>query len=72
MQPLIHKLKDRNFLIAGRYQMPVYRGSVPQELLTKSLKSTGFRNDGEKPRTIYKELIKSGTIQPLANLQIVT
>ena len=62
MQPLIHKLKDRNFLIAGRYQMPVYRGSVPQDLLTKSLKSTGHRNDGEKPRTVFKELLKSGAI----------
>jgi len=29
LQPLIHKLKDRNFLIGGRYQMPVYQGSVP-------------------------------------------
>ena len=33
IQPLIHRLKDRDYLIGGRYQMPVYEGSVPTELL---------------------------------------
>ena len=29
IQPLIHNLQLRNYLIGGRYQMPVYRGSIP-------------------------------------------
>ena len=32
VQPLIHCLKKNNYLIGGRYQMPVYRGSVPRQL----------------------------------------
>lgn len=32
VQPLIHRLKSRDFLIGGRYQMPVYRGKVPEEI----------------------------------------
>ena len=63
MQPLIHKLKDRNFLIGGRYQMPVYQGSVPQELLTRGAKSiNSMRKDGERPRAIFKDLLKAGAI----------
>ena len=33
MQPLIHILKNRAYLIGGRYQMPVYKGKIPNELL---------------------------------------
>ena len=29
LQPLIHMLKNNSYLIGGRYQMPVYRGSLP-------------------------------------------
>ena len=29
VQPLIHKLKNNDYLIGGRYQMPVYQGAVP-------------------------------------------
>ena len=32
VQPLIHNLKGRNYLIGGRYQIPVYKGAVPSEL----------------------------------------
>ena len=28
IQPLIHVLKNRQYLIGGRYQMPVYRGNT--------------------------------------------
>jgi hypothetical protein len=33
IQPLTHRLKQRSYLIGGRYQMPVYRGSLPSEFL---------------------------------------
>ena len=33
IQPLIHNLKNHNYLIGGRYQMPVYRGGVPPEMM---------------------------------------
>ena len=32
MQPLMHTLKNREYLIGGRYQLPVMRGSVPDVL----------------------------------------
>lgn len=32
IQPLVHTLKLREYLIGGRYQMPVYQGSVPEDL----------------------------------------
>ena len=32
IQPLIHRLSNKDFLIGGRYQMPVYRGHLPSEL----------------------------------------
>ena len=38
IQPLIHHLKDKSHIIGGRYQMPVYRGSLPRELLKALLK----------------------------------
>ena len=46
IQPLIHRLKDRNHLIAGRYQMPVYGGSLPPAFLDSEQTSL------KKPRQI--------------------
>jgi len=32
VQPLIHTLRKRDYLIAGRYQLPVMQGSIPDAL----------------------------------------
>ena len=53
--------------------MPVYRGSIPQELLDKGMNSS-FKPglEKEKPRNTFKKLISSGVIEPLSMMQIVT
>lgn len=71
MQPLIHRLKDRDYLITGRYQMPVYKGSVPQELLNRALQVSG-RQEALKPRNILKYMAQAGQVELLSTLQVVT
>ena len=61
IQPLIHRLKDRNFIIAGRYQMPIYAGSVPPAFVTQE-------HSNKRPRTILKQLIDGGSVQPLGTM----
>ena len=60
IQPLVHCLKSRDYLIGGRYQMPVYRGSLPKEML-KAKKMTNPTPE-EKPRLIFKKLVESGRL----------
>ena len=64
IQPLIHRLKDRNLIIAGRYQMPIYGGSFPTVFLNAS--------PVHKPRTILKRLVEDGKVETLGNMQVVT
>lgn len=61
IQPLMHKLKERSYLIGGRYQMPVYQGSIPEEILQTV--RAGRNKNVEKPRLIFKKLVDSGAIQ---------
>lgn len=56
VQPLIHTLKGRNFLIGGRYQMPVYRGSIPLAL-TRAQKLTNLPAQ-DQPRAVFKKLLE--------------
>jgi len=70
IQPLTHRLKQRSYLIGGRYQMPVYRGSLPKELLQPQ-KISG-RADEQNPKLIFKKLVELGKIERLSNMQIVT
>lgn len=37
IQPLIHVMKERQFLICGRYYLPLYRGFPPKELFDAKL-----------------------------------
>ena len=71
VQPLIHTLKQRSYVIGGRYQMPVYKGSVPEQLLRGVNQAPGTANK-ERPRTIFKSLVDSGQVEPLDKMQIVT
>ena len=77
IQPLIHTLKQKDYLIGGRYQLPVYKGSLPAELLPDGKLDNHDVYYGEnaaqkKPRTIFKNLIESGKIQQIENMQIVS
>lgn len=56
LQPLIHKLKNNDYLIGGRYQMPVYRGSLPKSML--NAKQMQNPTEEQKPRAIFKRLIE--------------
>lgn len=69
MQPLIHNLKGHHYLIGGRYQMPVYRGSLPKELL-KSLETKGGKAV-QKPRLVFKKLVESGQVEQIETMQLV-
>ena len=51
--------------------MPVYKGSLPKELL-KAQKMPGALRPEERPRFIVKQLLESGEIEPLEKMQIVT
>ena len=64
IQPLIHRLKEKNYLIGGRYQMQVYRGSMPKALIITSQQST--RRPEDTPRHVFKQLVSSNSIKPLA------
>ena len=60
VQPLIHMLKNRQYLIGGRYQIPVYRGSLPQELLeARKMQNVGREH---QPRYIVKKLVEKARI----------
>ena len=69
IQPLIHKLKDRAYLIGGKYQMPVFRGSLPAEFL-KAMKFP--IQEDVKPRILLKKLYDTGKITQIDKLQIVS
>ena len=62
LQPLIHVLGKRQFLICGQYCLPIFRGVVPLEL---------ERGINVKPRAHFLKMIKAGQINPLSRLQLV-
>ena len=70
IQPLIHTLKKTDYLIGGRYQMPVYRGKLPQEMLQAQNMQNTIENN--KPRYIFKKLVELGRIEQLGKMQIVS
>ena len=37
IQPLIHIMKERQFLICGKYYLPLYKGFPPKELFDTKL-----------------------------------
>ena len=69
VQPLIHKLKNKDFLIGGRYQMPVFKGPIPAELRALAAQTT--TSQVKKPREIMKQLVSSGKVEKLQKMQIV-
>ena len=69
-QPLIHTLKKNNYLIGGRYQMPVYRGSLPRQLMAAN-KLQNLKQE-EKPRVIFKKLLDSGRLEQMGDMQLVS
>ena len=70
IQPLMHTLKNRDYLIGGRYQMPVMRGSVPDAL--RRVNKMINLPPKEQPRNIFKAMLENGSIRPLGNMQIVS
>ena len=66
IQPLIHTLKKTDYLIGGRYQMPVYRGKLPQEMLQAQNMQNTIENN--KPRYIFKKLVELGRIEQLGKM----
>ena len=69
VQPLLHNLKGRNYLIGGRYQVPVYKGSVPKEMRLHKLQNL---KQAEQPRTIFKKFVESGKVHQHDTMQIVS
>lgn len=69
VQPLIHTLKDHAYLIGGKYQMPVFHGSMPKEILA-SMKFPV--PDDAKPRKALKNLFDARKITQLGNMQLVS
>lgn len=63
IQPLIHILSKRQFLICGFYNVPLYAGNVPSELI-QSLQT--------KPRQAILSMMKSKQLKPLQHCQLVT
>ena len=70
VQPLIHVLKNNHYLIGGRYQLPVYKGSVPSELL--AAQKAQNPTDSQKPRLIFKRLLESGRLEQMEVMQLVS
>ena len=71
LQPLIHSLKGRYYLIGGRYQVPIYKGCVPYEMFA-SIRDMNVKKD-QHPRVVMKKLIESKKIELLNDsAQIVT
>lgn len=70
LQPLIHTLKKQQYLISGRYQIPVYAGKVPQEILSVARKARV--SEPEKPRHIFKRMIHEGQVKQIGKVQVVS
>lgn len=49
--------------------MPVYRGSLPKELI-KSLETKGGI-PAQKPRIVFKKLVESGQVEQIETMQLV-
>ena len=50
--------------------MPVYRGSVPKEMLAAQKMSNP--TEAQKPRSIFKRLIESGQLEQMETMQLVS
>ena len=62
----MHTLRNRDYLIGGRYQMPVMHGSVPDAL--KKVNKMINLPPQEQPRNIFKKMYEAGSVRPLGNM----
>lgn len=62
LQYLVHQLKDNLFLIGGQYQVPVFKGKVPPELIDAMHYDTVDKRVARQPIKIIRRMHDTGAI----------
>lgn len=69
-QYLVHTVKQKLLLISGQYQVPIYRGQVPDDLISTFNQIDPKRM--RRPDKVLKNLYERGEVVQEGNMQLIS
>jgi len=69
-QYLVHTVKQKLLLISGQYQVPIYRGQVPDDLISTFNQIDPKRM--RRPEKVLKNLYDRGEVVQEGNMQLIS